>query len=905
MRLMILCVSVLALVCAGCGDDSNSGGAGTGGDGGSGGMGGGGTGGSDSFAWPPDATAYFDQYGILSADCATDEDCAMVLGYYHAFDRFVQMDIGRRLPTGRLADLVAPAISRALGIPETAARSRQLYSTRQGQPQEEFLFEQSSPKSRALLEAYSVGVNKWIADMKAGENGATFPREFTNALLDYTADDVPEWTPTDGLASIVLLLSQLTLDEGGQINAGIARELLGDDAVFSDLFSRRPINSSTILAPPPPAAIAAVTVPVPKQRLLPFQPYSRALPALERLSRRIEASKEVGRLWGYVPDGDIGSNNWVVSPSNTASGNALLSNDPHLGMEQPMTWYLAFLDAKTNGTGDVKAAGVTFPGIPWMVVGQTETTAWGVTTTVLDFSDVYLEVLALDDDGEPIGVMSGEDVIEFIRRPFTVEFNDGTTEEFELLFTPHHGPVREIDVENGTAITYRWTGSDADTDADSATAFNRATTVEEFRQAVELSTTTGQNFVVIDTGGNVGWYPYSRLPKRNWATGLDGEAPPWLPLDGASGEFEWTENFGYDELPQATNPAAGFIATANNDMTGALQDGDPTNEGPPFQTEAAPGYRHAQIVRLLEAEGDQHSPATMLSTVGDIHSLIGEEMTPEILDIANDALTTLTPNGQKVVNALEAWTDFECPTGLTGMDVTTPLTTDDAELAEASGCAAFHAALVELNRAIAGDERAQTTMDGEVSDGRPPNYATFFSIMDPTQLNAGDIYWDDVSTPEVETKYDVTAAALDTAGAFLVDNIGEDETAWAWGRIHGLVLGSRLGAFGIDDYNNPAPDDPFFTNDGGLFTVDVANPGFRGGAEDYVQTAGPSMRLVCEAPASGVECTIQLPGGQSSDIDSPNYDDLLPFWLENQTIPLVFDLGTAEANAVRTVDFNE
>ncbi|MEM8609282.1 MAG: penicillin acylase family protein [Myxococcota bacterium] len=903
MRAVVLLVSVLALAVAGCGDDSDNG-AGSGGTAGSGGGGGGGVGGdggsggtgATDFTWPPDATAYFDESGVLSADCSTDEDCAMVLGYYHAFDRFVQMDLGRRLPTGRLADLVAPIIAQSLGIPEVAARSRQLYSTRDGQPVEEFLFEQSSPESRALLEAYAVGVNQWISDVRTGENGATFPREFNDVLLDYTADDIPEWTPADSLAAISFLLSQLTLNESGQINAGIAREEIGDDDIFSDLFSRRPINGSVILPSTPPEAIAAS---VQKRRLLPYQPYARALPALRNLSKKLERDRAVAGLWGgnFVLGDEIGSNNWVVSPSNTAAGNALLSNDPHLGMEQPMTWYLALIDAKTNGTGDVRAAGATFPGIPWMLVGHNDDVAWGVTTTNMDFGDVYIEELVFDGE-EPIGVVSGDDTVEFIRRPFAVQFNDGTSEEFELLFTPHHGPVREIDVEAGTAITYRWTGSDTDTDADAATAFNRASTVEEFRQAVELSTSTGQNFVVIDTNGDVGWYPYSRIPKRNWATGLDGEAPPWLPLDGASGLFEWDEFFPYEELPQVTNPVAGYVATANNDQTGALQDGNPASEGPPFQTEAAAGYRHAQIVNLLEAE-DQHTVDTMLATVGDIHSLIGEEMTPAILDIATDDQTTLTANGQKVVNALQGWVDYECPTGLDGMLVDAPLTSDADELAEASGCAAFHVALVELDRAIIGDQTA--------TGGRPPNYATFFSIVDPAQLNAGDIYWDDVDTPEVETKYEITAAALDTAGAYLVANIGEDETEWAWGIIHGLTLSSRLAALGIPNYDNPPPGGTFFTNDGGLFTVDVANPGFRGGeggSEDYVQTAGPSMRLVCEAPPSGVECSIQLPGGQSGDIDSPNYDDLLPGWLANEPIDVPFDIAESAANAVRTVTFD-
>ena len=95
------------------------------------------------------------------------------------------------------------------------------------------------------------------------------------------------------------------------------------------------------------------------------------------------------------------------------------------------------------------------------------------------------------------------------------------------------------------------------------------------------------------------------------------------------------------------------------------------------------------------------------------------------------------------------------------------------------------------------------------------------------------------------------------------------------------------------DFDNPPPGEPLFANDGGLFTVDVANPG----QTDFVQLAGPSTRFVCEASADGPSCTFQLPGGQSGDINSPNYEDLLFPYLENVPMSLVFDLEEAAENA--------
>jgi penicillin amidase len=418
-----------------------------------------------------------------------------------------------------------------------------------------------------------------------------------------------------------------------------------------------------------------------------------------------------------------------------------------------------------------------------------------------------------------------------------------------------------------------------------------ATTVEEARQSIELVTSAGQNFVVADRNGDIGWFPYNRLPKKTWATNIDGEAAPWLPIPG-NGDYEWTEYFAIEELPQAFNPPEGFVATANNDMTGALFDNDPTNEGPPFQVGAAAGYRHAQIVRLLEEGGDQHTVETMLAIVGDTHSYVGEEMTPSILAIANDPMTTLSAPAQKVVDALAAW-DYECPTGLDGTSSEdSPLTSDSAELTSSIGCAAFHVALRELNRFITRDENRSS----QAPSSNGVNYAAFYSIVDPSQLTAGDVYWDDIDTPQVETKFDITEIALETAGLELESRIGTDSGTWAWGRIHAALLRSDLDNFGVEEYNNPAPGDSPYANDGGLFTVDVASPN-----SNYQQTSGPSTRMVCEALPEGMECSFQVPGGQSGDVDSPNYDDYLPKWLANEPMPLVLDITEAAANAERTV----
>ncbi len=423
----------------------------------------------------------------------------------------------------------------------------------------------------------------------------------------------------------------------------------------------------------------------------------------------------------------------------------------------------------------------------------------------------------------------------------------------------------------------------------------------EAREALKNITTIGQNWVVIDNQGSFGWFPYNRIPKRAWAIDLDMDDPsepfPWLPLDG-TGDYEWEEYFEYSELPQVFNRENGWVATANSDHTGASFDGNPTNDGfAPQQTDnVAPGYRTARIVELIEAT-DEHTRQTNEALISDVQSMIGRDMVPKILEIANDAQTSLTAEAQKAVNALTAW-NYTCPAGLDGHDpVMSPLASA-GEVEESSGCTAWHEVIRDINDALARDEDPDPEQ-GLFVPGLP-NFVTYFSIMDPSRLKAGDVYWDDERTPGEETKYDIIGAALDTSGSALVAELGNDEAVWPWGRKHGFRLTSLLADLSslFNGFNNPPGDADFFANDGGLLTVDVANPNSAG-----IHGSGPSMRFQCEG-LQPVQCTIQLPGGQSAHVGD-NYDDLLDLWLDNVPIELVFDITQAAANAVETIDYRE
>ena len=835
------------------------------------------------------ATAYFDDAGVLNASCQTDEDCAAVLGYFHARDRFVQMDLRRRITTGRLTQMLKESV-RSVALP-IDIKNRALYSTRDGEPVEDAMLAAASDKTRALFDAYARGVNAWIADLKAGRNGATFPREYKNELLfDYDAARVPDWVASDSVATVMALINGLTNDSAFEIEMGRRRAALIDklgpvvgDTTFRDLFDTRPDIDSPTLANFGGSTSASLwgnpnqCLPSGNPTLLPLSPGA---------SRRLSQQRNfTDTLLGYPGRlGGFGSNNWVVAPSKSKSGNALLSNDPHLGMSNPSVWYLAHLDAKTHGSGDIHAAGMTFAGLPFVVVGQNENIAWGVTTTNFDMTDVYIEEVSAD--GKTV-TYKGQQV-PIIKKTATFQYSDGSNTTAELQWVPHHGPVLPRDNDQQPLMTLRWTGNDARSDINAITELEQATNAADAKLAFKQVTTLGQNWVVADREGNIGWFPYNHVPRRPWATGYapasGPEAVPWLPLDGR-GDFEWESYYDYDELPQAFNPADGYLATANNDMTGALFDGDPTDESYGlFQTNVAAGYRHERIVNLLAAKS-AHDVASMQSIVSDTHSLIGEQLSPPLIAAAGGL--TLSANGQKALAALSGWA-FGCPTGLAGNDAAkAALVSDAAVLKEASGCAAFHVIIHKLNIAVLADEG--------IRQERGPNVA-LVKLLKGEALLGGEVYWDDVSTDAtVETKDDILTAVFNKAGDFLVDKLGADETKWAWGRIHSLTLRSDIDSASsgiVKDYNESG-----FANDGGLYTVDVANPN-----DDYTQTHGPSVRFVCEVMSTtGPQCTVQLPGGQPSDNNSPNYLKLLPAFLANQPRPLQMDIAAAEQTAAETI----
>ena len=150
----------------------------------------------------------------------------------------------------------------------------------------------------------------------------------------------------------------------------------------------------------------------------------------------------------------------------------------------------------------------------------------------------------------------------------------------------------------------------------------------------------------------------------------------------------------------------------------------------------------------------------------------------------------------------------------------------------------------------------------------------------------------------METRDDILQRAISGAATLLVQSFGTDLDDWRWGRTHTMSLLSIFDQFGFDMYSEGPYAAP-----GGQYTVNVANPTSRALPEgtdplDWSFGAGPSVRFVVEATPSGMRMTYQLPGGNDLHRDSDFYNNLLPMWLEVESIDFPFGPGAVSTPAL-------
>jgi penicillin G amidase len=505
-----------------------------------------------------------DGHGVPTIEAATLEDLFLAQGYITAQDRLWQMDIMRRFGAGELSEVLGEDTlkidreQRILGLRAAATKSLQMASAR----------------DRSYFEAYARGVNAFIET-----HGGRLPIEFR--ILKYRPKP---WQPEDSIVIANQMVKDLNYYTFGDT---LAREKilakLGPE-LTADLYVNRSWHDR------PPTVMREDLTDQENQGDSDDEDDDEDGP--DNSVTRQQGS--AGEVWArHTPEAVNGSNDWVVSGAHTVTGKPLLSNDMHLGHQMPNLWYEAHLEA-----GNLDVAGVTLPGMPYVIVGHNQRVAWGFTNVGPTVTDAFIE--NFNGQGEyqtPQGWQRPDHRAEVIH----VKGKPDVTVDVKIT---RHGPIiTDILPGETRQVALRWTLYDGlrmvffDVDA--------AQNWEEFRKAFSQLDAPGQNVVYADVDGNIGYQATGHVPIR--AAG-DGS----LPVSGADDAHEWKGYIPFDKLPSIYNPASGVIATANGRIT---------PDAYPYSISAhweAP-WRAERIYHVLES-GRKFAAADMLALENDIHS---------------------------------------------------------------------------------------------------------------------------------------------------------------------------------------------------------------------------------------------------------------------------------------------
>jgi penicillin amidase len=745
-----------------------------------------------------------DRHGVPAIEAASLEDLFFAQGYVTAQDRLWQMDVMRRYGCGELSEILGEDTlkldreQRILGLRVAAKKA----------------FEMAGPRDRSFFEAYARGVNAYIASQ-----GNRLPIEFR--ILHYGPKP---WLAEDSVVIANSMVKDLNYHyffdalSREKILAKLGPELTADLYVNRSWHDRPPTVLREDLNAPegntgdsdheddddsPDNSVTqgkGPTVAPPAERL-----------AVEGLPVN-------------------GSNDWVVSGAHTVTGKPLLSNDMHLRHQMPNLWYEAHLHA---GTLDV--AGVTLPGMPYVIVGHNQRIAWGFTNVGPTVTDVYIENFNQQGAYQtPNGWVQPEHRTEIIHVKGKPDVN------VDVHITRHGPVITELVPGETRPLALRWTLYDG-----LHIPFfevNAAQNWEEFQRAFSQLDAPGQNVVYADVDGNIGYHTTGKVPIR--AAG-DGS----LPVSGADNAHEWTAYIPFEKLPSIYNPPSGIIGTANGRIT---PDGYPNS----ISMEWEAPWRTARIYHVLES-GRQFTAADMLALQTDIDSE-ADLFAAERFVYAVDHTSKASARARQAAELMRSW--------------------DGQMRASAAAPTITENSVRELRRLLLeaklGSAPADSTKDDEV-----PSWKTYSWEMRSIWLENILLHRPQRWLPAEYPNYDELLTAAVQA-AVNGPETPKDLASWRWGAFNAVEIQHpilrRIPL--IRQWSGPGVQE----QSGSGYTVKAVT-----------RQHGPSERFTANL-ANLDESTLNLVTGQGGNFLSPYYMDQWKAWYEGTTFALPFSAQAVE-----------
>ena len=540
-------------------------------------------------------TVVYDSLLIPHIFATNDEDLYLAQGFVTANHRLWQMELQTYAAAGRLSEFFGEA---ALEVDRESRRFGLMYGA-----QRAVEAMQKNETTRIAAEKYTEGINQYIASL----DYKNLPFEYK--LLDYSPED---WT----LMKCGLLLKKMaqTLNMGDKdMEMTNALQLFGAEMIDVLYPDREPATDAIVENPGGwkfnPVKLDTVRLALPDELI-----------AVNKLPN---------------PDPTIGSNNWAVGGSKTATGSPILCGDPHLNLTLPSIWFAIQLNAP-----GVNAMGVSLPGSPAITIGFNDSIAWSVTNAQRDLVDWFK--ITYQDSSKNKYLLDGKwvdtkKVIEEIKVKGKDSFYD------TVIYT-HWGPVtydRSFRSENELKdYAFRWISHDESEELLTFIKLNSAKNHAEYMEALNYYGSPAQNFVFASVSGDIAMRIQGKYPVRRKNEGK-------FVLDGSNSSNGWQAYIPNEQNVAYKNPTRGFVSSANQ---------YPADSTYPYYVTSTSfeAYRNRRINQVLR-ESSNITVSDMIKLQGDNYNLKAAECIPVLLSNIDES--TLSDSLKNYVSVIKGW-DF-------------------------------------------------------------------------------------------------------------------------------------------------------------------------------------------------------------------------------------------------------
>jgi penicillin amidase len=639
----------------------------------------------------------YDENHIPHIFAKNEHDLYYAQGYITATDRLWQMDIQTRSASGRLAEVVG---AKALETDRYHRRMGMVYgaeNTLRGMMKD--------PQTRVSIQAYTDGINQYIHNLTI----RNYPIEYK--LLNYQPE---EWKPIN--CALLLKLMSETL-AGGSDDMEITNTLNKfGAAVTQDLFPDQSFQKEPI---------------IPAGTKWNFKPLPVPKPSASFKAQMMGNNKPAGKVEG------IGSNNWAVAGSKTATGYPILANDPHLHLTFPSIWYQVQLNAP-----GINVYGVSLPGSPNVIIGYNQNISWGVTNVDADVLDWYSIKFK---DATKNEYWYNNRWNKTTRRTETIKVK-GQPDVTEQVIYTHFGPVVYEDkaqqgkgpqfVPAGTAL--RWIAHDETNDVKTFYLLNRGKNYDDYRKALTFYAAPAQNFIFASSGNDIAITPNGKLPLKFKEQGK-------FILDGTDPANNWQGWIPASQNPTVKNPPRGFVSSANQEST--------DNTYPYYINWQFGAYQRGARINNRLAAMNNITVDSMRLLQTDNYSIVARDILPTLLNYLD--ASKLDENQREALHLVKDW--------------------DKRFDATSVGAAIFNKWWKNVYSMTWKDDFGE--MYGKYR--WPTSDRTIQLLLQ--QPNAK--WFNDVTTPSTETCADIVSKAFNVAVDELVNEYGKPGKAWQWGLI--------------------------------------------------------------------------------------------------------------------------